>query len=203
MSVTVFTGCQACGKTNRMIEAATQHSDVLDEEGILMIHHPSDTRDEKNVISSNSSSYLGLSPKFVVSTSDSLKFVDEIAVQFNLICIDEIQLFDDLAEYCRKWRDEGKHVFCAGLNLDWRGNDYGHVKDLMSVQTSYHVLTAKCVHCLHEIKDRGLVNVHEIPTACRTGKIGGTDDVTEIGGKERYVPLCFRHHQLLLEQRNK
>jgi thymidine kinase len=199
MSLSVFTGCQASSKTTRNISDATKWLDVLHCKGVY-INHINDTRDEANIISSNSSSYKGVSDKFTILSVPNLTDILDELDNYNVICIDEIQFFPDIVPVCKYLLDNGKHIFCSGLNTDWKGNDFGDVKNLLKYATTFEVLHAKCMHCVEEYKEKGIHNLHQIPDASRTGKISGTNEVIEIGGVDKYIPLCYKHHTLLLKK---
>lgn len=201
MSLSIFTGCQASSKTTRNISEATKWLDVLHCKGVY-INHSNDTRDETNIISSNSSSYRGVSNKFTIISAEKLECIYNDLEEFDVICIDEIQFFPDIVAVCKRLLDEGKHIFCSGLNTDWKGDDFGDVKNLLKYATSFEVLHAKCIHCVDEYKTMGIHNLHQVPDASRTGKISGSKEVVEVGGNDKYVPLCHKHHIALLKRKN-
>lgn len=195
MSLQVFVGCQSSGKTLSNITESTRWLDVLDERG-LYINSVIDTRDEVNNVSSNSSSYKGVSDKFDVvkvnNLFDVLLFVN--LDDYNVISIDEIQFFtNDLEKFVKLLLSKGKHVICSGLDSDWMGHDFGQVKELLKLATSgFTKLSAKCVWCKERMTER---NIRMIPDACRTAKIGGSKNQIESGGKDKYIPMCLEHHR--------
>lgn len=195
MSLHIFTGCQASGKTISCIIEATKWLDVLDHKG-LFIHYKDDKRDEKNIISSNSSGYKGLSDKFDVLSVLSLdEIFNDQSFQiddYSIICVDEIQFFPDLEKVIVKLLNTGKHIFCSGLDSDWKGDDFGQVKELLKHSTSFVKMNAKCVWCFREYNH---IDVNLIPNACRTGKISGENKIIDCGGSDKYIPLCLRHHK--------
>ena len=195
MSLNLFIGCQASGKTIENIREATRWLDVLDGPG-LFIHHVNDTRDETNLISSNSSSYKGISSKFRIITVTSLTEVKSSVNidEYDVICVDELQFFPDLESVTTEWLYQGKHMFFSGLISDWRGNDFGNGKDILKLATNVSFLKAKCSWCSKILQKDGIANLFLIPDACRTGKISGNDEQTEVGGSDKYVPLCLKHH---------
>ena len=199
MSCNVYTGCQSSGKTIENVTNATKWVDVLDCEG-LFVHNRLDTRDPKNIVSSNSSSYGGISKKFHIVTCETLAEIDHLTREYSIISIDEVQFFPDIVHFVKKWLDEGKHIFCSGLNTNWKGEDFGDVKELLKYATTFKVLTSKCSWCRDEFKLKGLNDVIQIPDACRTAKIGGSNSIIETGGKEMYIPLCYKHHKEYLSK---
>lgn len=197
MSLTVYTGTIASGKTLDCIFNATRWLDVLEKKG-LFIHNRKDTRDSKNIVSSNCSSYNGISWRFDVQSVDFLSEVVNID-DYNVICADECQFFEDLEPIIVQWLEMGKFIFCSGLEEDWRGETFGQIKRLRKYSREYFVKCAKCYFCTQEMKERGVSNLYLIPDACKNGKISGSKtEVVEVGGKEIYRPLCLQHHEELM-----
>ncbi len=191
MSCQVFVGCQAASKTISNIAEATKWIDVLGCKA-LMINSNIDTRDVDNIISSNSSSYKGLSDKFDIHKVDRLCEVLNLIDNYQIICIDEIQFYPDLEDFVRICLNKGKHIICSGLDSDWLGNDFGEVSKILKLSTSFIKLSAKCLWC----RERTTVNdLRAIPDACRTGKLTASKKQIEAGGKDKYVPLCLPHHR--------
>ncbi len=199
MSCQVFVGCQASSKTISNIAEATKWIDVLDCKA-LFINSNIDTRDLERVVSSNSSSYKGLSDKFDILKVDKLSEIFMSIDGYEVICIDEIQFYPDLEDFVRFCLNKGKHVICSGLDSDWMGNDFGQVSKLLKLSTSFTKLSAKCLWCRERTKTN---DIRAIPDACRTGKLISSNKQIEAGGKDKYVPLCLPHHrQHLIEIHN-
>lgn len=193
MSLYVFVGSQASGKSCSNITESTKWLDVLGGRG-LFINSSIDERDMINVVSSNSSSYRGISDSFdkvkVLHLFDVLDRVDINTYQ--VISIDEIQFYDDLESFVTYLLNLGKHIVCSGLDSDWLGNDFGQVKELLKLSTNFIKLHAKCLWCKEK---SGATDLRLISDACRTGKLISNNKKTECGGKELYVPLCLNHHR--------
>jgi thymidine kinase len=192
MSLSVYVGCQSSGKSISNIIESTKWLDVLDKRG-LYINSKIDTRDLKNIISSNSSSYKGVSDKFDIIKVDNLeecKFLVNLD-SYDVISIDEIQFFPDLEKFVKYLLHKNKHIICSGLDSNWLGEDFGQVMNLLKMSTHFEKLHAKCLICKNEL---GQSNIHLISDATRTGKISGSEEKIEIGGKSIYVPMCITHH---------
>ncbi len=198
MSLTVYTGTIASGKTLDCIFNATRWLDVLEQKG-LFIHNRLDTRDSKNIISSNCSSYNGISWRFDVQSVLSLSDVVNLE-NYNVICVDGAQFFGDLETEIVRWIAMGKFIFCSGLEEDWRGENFGQIKRLRKYAREYFVKCAKCKICVDESKLAGIVNLYLIPDACKNGKISGSKEIIEVGGNEIYAPVCLQHHEELLNR---
>lgn len=192
MSLTLFVGCQKSKKTISNIEYSTTYVDVFEVKG-LFINSAIDTRDDINVISSNSSSYNGISSKFTIVKVNKLNDVyDRVQIDnYPIISIDEIQFFPDIEEFVVEMLKRGKHIVCSGLDTDWMGRDFGQVKELLKYSTSFKKLSAKCKWCVDENHRK---DIKLISDACRTGKISGNESQIECGGDDKYIPLCMQHH---------
>lgn len=198
MSLTLFVGCQKAGKTISNIRKATEYIDIFDTKG-LFINSSIDTRDEKNIISSNSSSYNGVSFKLTCIKVLKLSEIYDLVnlSEYKCVSIDEIQFFPDIEEFVVELLKLGKHVFCSGLDSDWMGKDFGHVKELLKYSTDFRKMSAKCKWCVDNDSSYCIENVSN---ACRTGKISGSENQIECGGDDKYIPLCLKHHnQHLIE----
>lgn len=192
MSCQVFVGSMMSGKSIANITEATKWIDVLGGKG-LYINSIIDTRDPINIISSNSSSYKGISDKFdIIQVLHLSEVKEKINIDnYDIISIDEINFFDDLESFVKFLLNKGKHVICSGLDSDWLAEDFGEVSKLLKISTEFTKLHAKCIWCVRDMNHR---NVRLIPNACRTGKISGSNEKVETGGKDKYVPLCLEHH---------
>lgn len=200
MSCQVFVGCQASGKSISNITEATRWLDVLGGKG-LYINSIIDTRDEVNLVSSNSSSYKGISDKFdIIKSLTLMEILEKVNIDdYDVISIDEIQFFpDDLEVFVKFLLSKGKHVICSGLDSDWMGEDFGQVSKILKLSTTgFTKLFAKCLWCKEKMQER---NIKLIPDACRTGKISGSSSQIESGGNDKYIPMCFEHHREHLEK---
>lgn len=192
MSLTLFVGCQKARKTISNITKSTEYVDVLDEQG-LFINSTVDTRDSNYTLSSNSSSYRGVSDRFTCLKVTNLSEVyDKVNIDvFPIISIDEIQFFPDLENFVIDLLKRGKHIICSGLDTDWMGKDFGQVKELLKHSTEFRKMSAKCKWCIDDDTTKDLTKISD---ACRTGKIAGSNEQIECGGDDKYIPLCMKHH---------
>ncbi len=109
-----------------------------------------------------------------------LKLVDS---SVDVVGIDEIQFFPvQTVSVIRRLLEEGKRVVVAGLDLDYRGEPFGIVPDLMALSDEVTKLRAICMVCGDEANfSQRLIN----------GQPAKRDDVTIlVGGEECYEPRC-------------
>ncbi len=193
MSLTCYCGPMWSFKTGSLLKEITLYSDLSKEKCVLVINHVYDNRDIKNVISSHSSIYKGLNDKIDTLSSSTLQNIN--VSKYSIIAVDEAQFFDDLVDTIKLWLNDGKHIICVGLDGDSSMNKFGHISELVNLADKFVKLTAVCKLCMDEKISKG-----EIITPCNTvpapftKKIVLGNDQIDIGGIEKYVACCRRHH---------
>ena len=71
-----------------------------------------------------------------------------LAHDADVIAIDEVQFFDaGIVQVCEQLALSGKRVIVAGLDMDYLGNPFGPVPQLLAVADYITKLHAICVHC--------------------------------------------------------
>lgn len=97
----------------------------------------------------------------------------------DVVGIDEAQFFDEgIIDVCQQLANKGIRVICAGLDMDYLGNPFGPMPQLMAVAEYVTKVHAICVKC-------GNLAQH-------SHRISGGSSLVELGEKESYEPLC-RH----------
>jgi len=108
----------------------------------------------------------------------------------DVVGFDEAQFFDPgLVPLALELADQGVRVILAGLDLDFRGEPFGIMPDLLARAESVEKLTAVCVEC-------------GAPATRTQRLIGGRparydDPVVMVGAAERYEARCRVHHVVL------
>lgn len=93
-----------------------------------------------------------------------------------VIVLDEAQFFpENIVKACQEIRSYGKVVLIAGLDMDYKRQPFGYMGQLMSIADSVTKLTAIC-SCGKD--------------AIYTKKIISSDNLIEIGDKDKYIPCC-------------
>lgn len=189
--LTVYTGPMFSGKTTYMIKEVTKYAD--NGYNCCIINNKLDTRDVENCISSNSSSYKGLSEK--IHTQSSFELLSLNVSMFDVVAIDECNFFTDLTEAVQKWLGEGKHIIVSGLDGDYMGNKFGQVSDLLNMSDEFIKLRAFCAVCMKN--EQGFITPNNLKYASFTGKISKDNSIIDVGGSDKYLPLCRKHHLTL------
>jgi thymidine kinase len=105
-----------------------------------------------------------------------------------VVCIDEIQFFEYGIQYViEELLLKGKNVIAAGLDLNFRGEPFGPMPELLALADEVYKLTAVC-----EYEDCGGI-------ATRTQRLFKDEPVHYnsdiiLVGDEEYQPRCLKHH---------
>lgn len=183
----VFTGPMFSGKTTKLLNELTLLSDLNIENNIVLINHSLDNRDIKNKVSSHSSSYKGLSDNIKIIRSSSLLEID--TEDFDIIGIDEANFYEDLIPAVKLWLDKGIHIYCAGLDGNYKMEKFGHIAELLPISDTFVKLNALCKLCL----ECGNYNPKNLPTAAFTSKLFNDSELIDIGGSDKYMSVCRTH----------
>lgn len=111
----------------------------------------------------------------------------------DVIIIDESHFFDDLVEFVNNCLDLNKYVIVAGLQADSKGVKFGKTLDLIPICSNIERLHAYCSECAKNKK---------CSIAIYSKKIVKCKKSIDIGGAEKYIPVC-RFHYNQIEQNNK
>lgn len=130
-----------------------------------------DTRyDKREVVSHDSNSILSTP---LSDAKDILKIPKEVTV----VGIDEAQFFDrNLTDVCQELAIRGVRVIVAGLDMDYKGNPFGPMPDLLAVAEYITKVHAICSHC-------GNLATHSY-------RIIQNEDQIMLGEKDTYEARC-------------
>ncbi|MCE0741337.1 thymidine kinase [Bacillus sp. G16] len=120
---------------------------------------------------------------------------DHISESTDVIAVDEVQFFDrDIVEVLSSLADKGYRVIAAGLDMDFRGEPFGVVPDIMAIAESVTKLQAVCSVCGSPAsRTQRLID----------GKPASYDDpVIKVGASESYEARCRHHHEVPGKSKN-
>ena len=121
-----------------------------------------------------------------VSKSSDIKIK---AKGYDVIGIDEAQFFDNgIVKICNDLANEGIRVIVAGLDMDYKGNPFGPMPNLMAIAEYVTKLHAICA------KSGNLAN--------HSHRISNDKSLVHLGQKESYMPLSRVEFRKLI-QKNK
>ena len=135
--IRLYLGPMFSNKTGTLIEVFTRHN--IGKRRCLLIKHSSDTRyDVSNVVAHN-----GM--KICSSVScDMLCHADHLVDDYDVVCIDEIQFFEDAPIFCDKWANQGLIIEAVGLNGTYQREEFPVISKLIPIAEEIHKKSAIC-----------------------------------------------------------
>ena len=111
--IRLIIGPMFSGKTSELINRYRKHT--IAGKKCLLVKYKKDTRYSNDHIVTHD----GTNIKAVACLK--LSEIDNIINDFDVICVDEIQFYEDGDEYCDKWANEpyNKKIEVCGLNGDY------------------------------------------------------------------------------------
>lgn len=116
------------------------------------------------------------------------------------IFVDEGQFFDKNLGKILEFIDhfylenlgQNLNIFCAGLDMDFRGEPFGPMPDIMARAHKVNKLVAVCKEC-----KKGTPNNAQYTQRLINGEPANYDDsVVLVGASESYTARCRKHHQV-------
>jgi thymidine kinase len=123
----------------------------------------------------------------VIETSHQI--LQKICEDTTVVAIDEAQFLDsEIVDICRALADRGIRVIAAGLDMDFRGEPFGPMPDLIAQAEHADKLHAICVKCGEDAsRSQRLID----------GQPAQYDDpIIMIGAKESYEARCRHCHEV-------
>ncbi len=165
--IEVICGSMFSGKTEELIRRIKRAK--IANQKIKVFKPVIDSR-SKNFIESHDESKLECIE--VKSSNEILKKIDNCDV----VAIDEAQFFDDLiVPVCNKIANNGARVIIAGLDMDYLGNPFGPMPNLMAISEYVTKVHAVCK------KSGNIANY--------SYRKNNKKDIVVIGEKDKYEPL--------------
>src|SRR5690606_8501261 len=126
--------------------------------------------------------------------SHSSELLPLILPQTTVVAIDEVQFFDEgIIDVIQTLAERDIRVIAAGLDLDFRGEPFGTLPQLLSMAEEVTKLRAICVVC-GEPASRTQRRVNGQPAHYN-------DPVIMVGAEESYEARCRKHHIVPREER--
>ncbi len=179
--VEVICGSMFSGKTEEMIRRVRRAQ--IARQKVQVFKPAIDTRYDalEQVMSHNG---LGHVATPAATSADMLNGLDS---DTTVVGIDEVQFFDkDVIDVVHQLVSRGVRVIVAGLDMDFRGEPFGPMPQLMAEAEHVDKLHAICVVCGADAsRTQRLIN----------GRPANYDDpIILVGGSESYEARCRRCH---------
>ncbi|HSW28878.1 MAG TPA: thymidine kinase [Longimicrobiales bacterium] len=135
-------------------------------------------------ISSHDGSQLEAHP-----VSASVQVAEQVRSDTQVVAIDEAQFLDEgVVRVVNDLADRGIRVIVAGTDMDFRGEPFGPIPQLMAIAERVDKLHAICVVCGDlATRNQRLIDGHPAPAEGPT---------IQVGGAETYEARCRRCHQV-------
>jgi thymidine kinase len=164
------------GKSSELIRRINREKSI--QKKILVVNFIGDNRYSTNSIATHDNTKI-----------NSLKLAKlsdippNMVKQYDSFFIDEGQFFPDLYTFVKNLVDiECKHVVVSGLDGDSNRQPFGDIIKLIPISDTVDKLTAYCNKC-----NNGTL-------APFTKKISTNTNLIDIGGIDKYIPVCRKHY---------
>ena len=181
--IEVICGSMFSGKTEEMIRRVRRAQ--IAKQKVQVFKPAIDTRYEAIL---QVKSHNGLGHDAIPATT-SADILNNVAADTTVVGIDEVQFFDlDVIRVATKLAERGVRVIAAGLDMDFRGEPFGPMPQLMAEAEHVDKLHAICVVCGADAsRTQRLID----------GRPANYDDpIILVGGSESYEARCRQCHQV-------
>ena len=180
--IEVICGSMFSGKTEELIRRIKKVD--LANEKYIIFRPKIDSRNPENKIISHAKNEISAS---IVS---SPKEILDLSVNYPVIGIDEAQFFDlSIVDVCNLLANKGHRLIIAGLDMDYEGNPFGPMPNLMA--------------CAEDVMKVHAVCMETGNPAGYSYRKNSSDDLVLIGEKKEYKPLSREAFVKKMVNRNK
>jgi len=164
------------GKSSELIRRIYRERSI--NKKIVVINFSGDNRYSQNSVATHDNTKIN-SLKLSKLSEISINMIN----QYDSFFIDEGQFFPDLYTVIKVLVDtHHKHVVVSGLDGDFNRNPFGDIIKLIPICDTVDKLTAYCNKCNNGIN------------APFTKKIKEGNNIIDIGGSDKYIPVCRKHY---------
>ena len=179
----LITGPMSCGKTEELLRRIRRC--IIAKKRVKVISPDVDTRTKGDYIESRNGLFLE-----AVKVKHAINILSVVKPEDEIVAIDELQFFDEnIVRVITQLMNEGKKVIGTGLDLDFKGDTFGSMPQLMCIATQVDKLHAVCMKCGsdHATRTQRLIN----------GKPADKNSpLIMIGGDETYEARCIKCYEL-------
>jgi thymidine kinase len=182
--LSIITGPMWSGKTTELLRQfdRKEHAQLK----CLLVKHGMDTRYDpgKGQVATHQSTYGTCTKGQAVVYNSMADLITGEGLlgpaRWDTVFIDEIQFFPD-KKLCLELLNAGINVVVAGLNGDYKQEMFADMDVLFAHAESIMMLTAVCGNCRSD----------DAPFSCKL-QLGVGAGVLDVGGAEKYIPLCLK-----------
>lgn len=179
----LITGPMSCGKTEELLRRVKRC--IIAQRKVRVISPAVDTRTKGDYIESRNGLWLD-----AITVKNAHEILTSINPDDEVIAIDEIQFFDDeIVSVVKKLVEHGKRVIASGLDLDFKGEPFGSMPELLCIADKVDKLTAVCMKCGSDHATRTQRLINGFPA-------DKSSPLIMIGGDETYEARCLKCYEL-------
>jgi thymidine kinase len=180
--IEVICGSMFCGKTEELIRRVRRA--VIAKQSVQVFKPLLDNRYGIESVSSHTGQNIA-----AVALTSPREIHGKLNPDTTVVAIDEAQFFDtSIVDVVDELAERGIRVILAGLDMDFRGEPFGQMPELLCRAEEVTKLHAICVVCGEPAsRTQRLVN----------GSPARYDDpIILVGAQENYEARCRIHHQI-------
>ncbi len=137
----IITGPMSCGKTEELLRRIRRL--IIAKKKVKVVSPSIDTRAKGDYIESRNGMFLD-----TVKVKSAIDILDVVDKDDDVIAIDELQFFDEeIVDVINKLVSQGKRIIGTGLDLDFKGEPFGSMPQLLAYADKVDKLTAICMKC--------------------------------------------------------
>jgi thymidine kinase len=175
----LIVGNMFSGKTSELIRRINREKSI--NKKILVVNYISDNRYSTDSVVSHDNL------KVASLKLEKLSSITDLVNNYDSFFIDEAQFFPDLFDTVLTLVDiHNKHVVVSGLDGDIYRNSFGEITKLIPICDTIDKLSAYCCGC----NDGTLAPF----TKKKTNNSKEIVDILDIGGSDKYIPVCRKHY---------
>jgi thymidine kinase len=181
-SLTVISGSMFSGKTEELIRLSRRA--LYARRRVQVFKHALETRSEHDEIRSHN----GI-PHEAIPAGSSEELLERVDPATDVVAVEEAQFFDaGIVEACRQLADGGYEVMVAGLDMDFRGEPFGPMPDLLAEADEIVKLRAICARCGRDAaRSQRLIEGRPAPASA---------PIILVGAEESYEARCRHCHEV-------
>lgn len=182
-SIELVCGSMFSGKTEELIRRIRRA--IIAKQHVQVFKPAIDRRFHVQKVTSHNGIGIEAQP-----VAEAREILQRLNPDTTVVAIDEVQFFDDeLVDVCETLAQQGKRVICAGLDMDFRGEPFGPMPQIMARAEHVDKIHAICVICGEEAsRTQRLID----------GRPAAYDDpVVLVGAAEVYEARCRKCHEVL------
>jgi len=166
--INLITGCMFSGKTNELQTRYNKYK-IAGKRCVVIKHCIDDRYDNAHVVSHDGKKINAIACKL-------LNELDDIIKEYDVICIDEIQFFNDAILVCERWANEYEKIIeASGLNGDNKRKPFNVISNLIPCCETIEFKRAVC-------KETG-------KQASFTKRLVELNEQIVVGGEDLYQPV--------------